>query len=453
VQKYLLITGTIAHGALTKVAEKITNINLEIKSLRCTVAALMTTDFIAKELIQEGISCEGKIIVIPGLCQGSLDAIFDTVGCKVLRGPKDLTDLPSFFKTDLGDSQVHEKKFTPSPIKILGEIVNAPNMSLKQIIEKASYFRNSGADIIDLGGSVDRPFPNLKEVIKELKNQGFKVSMDSHIKEDIVTASRSGVDLILSLNAHNIEVAEELECPVVVIPDDGEDLNTLYTSMEKLDRLGISYLVDPILPPLTMGIAKGISRYVKVRQNFPNCEMFMGLGNVTELVDADSVGVNTLMVGIAGELGINYLLTTEVSYRARGVITEIKLARQLINRAMLEKRVPKHLDYSLLTIKDPVGNSFGKSELIDMQKVIRDKNYRIFVDDKIYIFNKLGFWEGNSAQDIFSKLDIKDAGHAFYLGKELEKAEIALCLGKKYVQDTPLRWGYFNSEVSIESEK
>ena len=35
----------------------------------------------------------------------------------------------------------------------------------------------------------------------------------------------------------------------------------------------------------------------------------------------------------------------------------------------------------------------------------------------------------------------KDAPHAFYLGAELMKAEIAWRLGKRYAQDEPLDWG------------
>jgi Dihydropteroate synthase and related enzymes len=42
----------------------------------------------------------------------------------------------------------------------------------------------------------------------------------------------------------------------------------------------------------------------------------------------------------------------------------------------------------------------------------------------------------------FPKLGIgKDAPHAFYLGAELMKAEIAWRLGKRYAQDEPLDWG------------
>ena len=35
-----------------------------------------------------------------------------------------------------------------------------------------------------------------------------------------------------------------------------------------------------------------------------------------------------------------------------------------------------------------------------------------------------------------------DPAHAFYLGYEMAKAVTALTLGKNYVQDQPLRWGF-----------
>ena len=44
--------------------------------------------------------------------------------------------------------------------------------------------------------------------------------------------------------------------------------------------------------------------------------------------------------------------------------------------------------------------------------------------------------------DLFPKLNVDaDGAHAFYLGYELAKAEIAMQLGKRYAQDNPLDWG------------
>ena len=44
---------------------------------------------------------------------------------------------------------------------------------------------------------------------------------------------------------------------------------------------------------------------------------------------------------------------------------------------------------------------------------------------------------------LFPRLGIEsDASHAFYLGRELMKADLARRLGKKYIQGEPLNWGY-----------
>jgi dihydropteroate synthase-like protein len=452
--KFLLITGTIAYRSLMNLIEKSKlNLQVEVVALKCTVAALMTTDFIAHKLCDECSLNGEEIIVIPGLCKGSLEPLTKATGCKIWRGPKDLKDLPSFLKGEHSPKPSlleMEKNDKNPPFKILAEIVNAHEMSLAQIIEKAHYYRENGADIIDIGGDVAQSFPHLCDVIKTLKSEGFKVSIDSLLEEDIRAANQAGVDLVLSLNSHNLGLAKILNCPVVLIPDDGEDLNSLYRNLETLTKWNTPFIIDPILPPLTIGLTEGIVRYHRLRREFPECSLLMGLGNVTELVDADSTGINALMVGIAAELNINYLLTTEVSHRARGVIREISLARRLMNRAMLEGRIPKHMDYSLLTIKDPFGNSFEASELREMHEVIKDKNYRIFVDDHfIYVFNHEHFFNGTSAEELFSKLCIKDSAHAFYLGRELGKAELALQLGKKYVQDDSLRWGYIDGKSQM----
>jgi hypothetical protein len=46
------------------------------------------------------------------------------------------------------------------------------------------------------------------------------------------------------------------------------------------------------------------------------------------------------------------------------------------------------------------------------------------------------------AFDLFAKLGVEqDGAHAFYLGAELARAEIAYRLGKRYAQDEPLDWG------------
>ena len=70
---------------------------------------------------------------------------------------------------------------------------------------------------------------------------------------------------------------------------------------------------------------------------------------------------------------------------------------------------------------------------------------RIFIDGtNIYAFNADMFVSGTDINEIFARLGIDEAGHAFYLGQELTKARLALQLGKNYRQDQPLKWGYLS---------
>jgi hypothetical protein len=48
--------------------------------------------------------------------------------------------------------------------------------------------------------------------------------------------------------------------------------------------------------------------------------------------------------------------------------------------------------------------------------------------------------------EIFAQLEIDDPSHAFYLGRELERACLAVQLGKKYTQESNLRWGYLSEK-------
>jgi hypothetical protein len=82
-----------------------------------------------------------------------------------------------------------------------------------------------------------------------------------------------------------------------------------------------------------------------------------------------------------------------------------------------------------------------------MQEKVRDKNYRIFANhDYVYVFNRDLFVKGTDPQEIFEQLEVSDGAHGFYLGRELERAALAVQLGKKYTQEVPLRWGYLSDD-------
>jgi len=59
-----------------------------------------------------------------------------------------------------------------------------------------------------------------------------------------------------------------------------------------------------------------------------------------------------------------------------------------------------------------------------------------------HVYNRDGERRGQGAFELWPQLGLEnDASHAFYMGVELARAEIAWRLGKRYVQDQPLDWG------------
>jgi hypothetical protein len=107
--------------------------------------------------------------------------------------------------------------------------------------------------------------------------------------------------------------------------------------------------------------------------------------------------------------------------------------------------LPKELNDGLITVKDPPYEPYTEEELRHMHDQVQDRNFRIFTDDQtIYVFNRDVFLKGRDPQLIFDQLGPTEASHGFYLGRELERAALAVQLGKKYTQEVPLRWGYLS---------
>ena len=68
----------------------------------------------------------------------------------------------------------------------------------------------------------------------------------------------------------------------------------MHRAIERLARAGKPFLADPILEPIHFGFVDSIARYREVRARHPEIEMMMGTGNLTELTEADSLGVTAL---------------------------------------------------------------------------------------------------------------------------------------------------------------
>jgi dihydropteroate synthase-like protein len=451
-QRVLFVTGQLAEPALRRVLAAMgPPFAYDVAALPITVAALMTTPWIARHL---SVPDATDLVVIPGLCEGDPSDVGDTIGIAVEKGPKDLREIPRHF----GRAAV-ASNYGGWDIEIVAEINNAPRLTRTAVRQAADYFRASGADIIDIGCTPGLPFPALGDVVRELVESGARVSVDTFDQGEIRTAVAAGAELVLSINRSNLEVARDLAgtgARAVIVPDLGAALDTLEPTIEQLSQLGVPYLVDPILEPIGYGFFASLERYAAVRRRYPEAELLMGVGNLTEMTAADSTGVNALLIAVCQELGVRSVLTTEVIPWARGAVREIDAARRLMHYAVTERTAPKGVDDRLVTIKDPVVLGYGEDELRRLQEDISDPNFRIFTDETaITVLNNEQFVRSTDPLDItaiFRKLDVDDAAHAFYLGKELARASLAVTLGKTYRQEGALSWGYLTPPDEARSE-
>ncbi len=430
----LFVTGRLAEPALRGVMSGL-DIGHQIAVMNISVAALMTTRWIARRLeVPPGVDN----IVIPGLCDGDVDALEQATGLPVRKGPADVRSLPEWY----GRAAVRAE-LGPRDVRVFAEINDVQTLSREQVIDRAEAYRADGADVIDLGLSLDRSW--LAEgppTIAALRERGLTVSIDTLDPEHIRMADGAGVDYVLSLTPRTIDMVAELRATPVLITDDPEDLDGLDRMAARMEQLGRPYLLDSILAPINSGFAASLARYVEVRRRHPDAGMLMGIGNLTELTEADSTGVTALLIGFCQEVRIGAVLTTEVIGWARGAVREAILAAQIMHLAQREARPPKHIDSGLVTSRDESMHAPSEDELRAMQAEISDANYRLFADAEwLYAFNGERFIREANMYAVFEQLGVTDPAHAFYLGKELMKATIARGLHKSYRQEGPLDWG------------
>jgi dihydropteroate synthase len=264
-----------------------------------------------------------------------------------------------------------------------------------------------------------------------------RVSIDSFHPKEIEPAVRAGAELVLSVNASNRDAAPDWGCEVVVIPDDFATLGGLDDSLAVLRRAHVPFRIDPVLEPIGCGFAASLGRYIEARQRYPDAEMMMGIGNLTELTDADSAPINVLLLGICQELVINW---------ARSSVKECDVARRLVHFAIQRRTPPKHLEPGLVMLRDEKLPEHG-NDLDRLASQLKDSNYRLFAEgEQLHLIAAGLHLQDRDPFALFEQLlaaspKNMDATHAFYLGFELSKALTALTLGKLYEQDEALDWG------------
>jgi len=516
--KVLLITGALAEDTVKRYAKE-SGVDTETLALKMAVAALLTPQTIAKALKSTKLA-DFNMILVPGLVRGDTATISQVTGVPAFKGPRYAADLPTVLESlcevqlstvvpacDLLREKLQQKALQEIekaeqnradllkkpgsmlignlavgkefPMRVLAEIVDAALMDKEEIQQTAKRFVQAGADIIDVGMVAGESQPETARCIVEWVKQvvDVPVSIDTLDPAEIQAAVQAGADLVLSGDAGNIEEIASFASKVAVVviptnqrqgyfPQKAQDrAKYLEEIIEKAKKLGVTRCIaDLVLEP--SDVLESFIAFKEFAARNPYVPLFVGVSNVTELMDADSVGVNALLARLSQEVDASILLATEKSAKAKGTVAEEVAAAKMMFLAKKRGSVPKDLGIDLLILKDKrvheepydkkleqcakVVNAADKSEpaTLDsegMFKISIDRTEGVLVAIHYTLLDMtkpINIIKGKTADSVYTKIMemglVSRLDHAAYLGSELAKAEIALRTGKEYIQDSSL---------------
>ena len=475
--KVLAVTGRLAEDMVTE----------SVSGADVLVLDVDVASFITPEMLREAAPRGYNLILIPGAITSDFGPVEKALKTTIRLGSKHAADLGYVIKNldtvelsttvpacVLLKDQIREgalvlldeleasaepaliikgvKVGGQSRMKVLAEIVDATRLGDRGLSEKVAEYERKGADMIDLGTPLDAtPNEVVAAVVVAKSATDLPVSVDT-VRPDLIRAGVcAGADLILSLNGDNLEDVGPLLArkgvPAVVIPG---PRSSLEENLAAAEALGAEVMVDPILSPPLLGLAESVKSYLVFHQSHPEIPLFFGVGNVTELLDADSPGVNGLMTAIGSEVGASVLFTPEYSEKAKGSVRELRTASEMMALAGSRKTSPKDLGIDLLILKEKrrrfeeiLPKVFEATETDHRWEMDPAGSFKIGVaGGRIVAEHQKTTVVGKRAIDVLNTLIdrglVTRLDHAGYLGRELQKAEIAIKLDRSYNQDDPL---------------
>lgn len=435
-ERIVFLTGHLAEKRLRQVLAGLgdTPFTWDVENIGVKVAALMTDPIVLRRLPRP---VQADRVIFPGRAALDADRLSHEFGVAFERGPDELADLPRRLGAAGGPPDLSRHD-----VRIFAEIVDAPLLSLDALIVRAGGLRAQGADVIDLGCRPGTAFPHLEEAVRRLRQDGA-VSIDSGDSSELRRGALAGADYLLSLTEATLDIRDGTAATPVLIPATHGDLESLLRAADLARARDVPCLLDPVLDPIHFGFTASLLRYAALRARLPDAQILMGTGNLTELTDADSAGITAILVGICSELVIGNVLVVQVSPHTRATVTEHDLARRIMHAARANADLPRGYADGLLQVHDRVPFADSAADIAALAASVSDRNFRIATaPDGVHVFNARMHETGTAALDFFPALGVEtDGAHAFYLGTELMKAEIAFALGKRYVQDEGLDWG------------
>lgn len=529
--KILVVTGNLAFPLVEKVAKGSDHdvmVHIADTQIAAFLTPKMIIKEIETYYEEELANNEIDMIITPGLMRKATNDIVYALEIPTFKGPTDAADLGMVFElidklelstTRPADKLIEEEKNNQAikfiedfesndelkekllkkpnnilvgnlavgedfPMRVLAEIANAPILTKEELIKKCEYFLANGADMIDIGmiagEDMSDKIPEMIETLRPIIGEKA-LSIDTLNPKEIAVAIENGIDMVLSIDLGNykevLPLLKKYNIPAVALPTNfskGKVPHTVSQRVEAMSELadnchdeGVNIIADLILDPVnSSSIVDSIiacREYHKIHKD----PMFFGIGNVNELMDTDSVGVNALLGGIAMELGASILFTPEESGKTLGSVYELAVTSKMMFLAKNRNSIPKDLGINLIVFKDkkkrqdidgledsdfdvPVEQAIEANRFvldpagsfkIRVEHAINPKNSKIIITHFKKTVPDLTI-EGRYTKEIYDELVrqgiVTRLEHAAYLGAELQKAEIAMITGKEYIQDFAL---------------
>ncbi|MCC6025099.1 MAG: dihydropteroate synthase-like protein [Desulfurococcaceae archaeon] len=502
--RVLLVTGQLAKHLVEEYAkkaqERVPGVEIRVLALPVKVAAMLNSEYLARVLPEYKDALRGvDIVVVPGFTRGDLTELERLLGVPVVKGTYYAHDIPLL--VELLASGVGLSPSKPADEVLESEKSRVEERALREAWERARrdfYFKirdtpvsrhyplillelyaesESGVelgepvkytDVVLVGFPLEFSRSSALRVIKSIRDSVDKpVGVDT-LDFELIREARELVDIVNGIPCEDFERVLEMsylkEKPLVITCSRGsavERVEFLEKVVEKLESSGFErVIVDPVLNPPLSGLAESLEAYITLRRALPRTPILMGVGNVIELADVDSIGLNALLAFIGVELGVELYLVTEASVKTRGATRELRRALEMAIIARELRKPPKDMTRSLLVAKSKrrasqtlprAGVVVRAVERAPLQ--LDPKGYfRVSVDHEHgeivlqhYIYGRdepTLEVRGGDPYAILAEIERRGLAsrsqHYFYLGSELTKAYIALKLGKEYEQDKDL---------------
>jgi len=474
-----IVTSRTAEPLVRETVSGVKDVEAMVVALPVPVISVLSTRAIAsiirsRPALAKALSSV-DMVILPGTVSGDAGEVAKVVERPTYKGPKSLGELPATLAQVARGAQLDTVKsadevlgsLMPSlsyeeafrigdrpvarrgpPLVIMSEI--DPSVPPGKVAEAAARLSGDGADVVIVGADPSWRPEEVASRVREALRAGRPVLAEAPNEEFAERALEAGAEGVVMAAAMALR-ARDLLSGKVVVASSG-DINELSEAEGRLS--GSRLILDPIVEVPPLGMVRSLSRYLEASSRLRSPILFSA-ADVTEDVEADTLGVHALLSLIAVELRASAYLVVEETYKSYRSTAEAREALRLAETAWQLRSTERGMFSRLLVVKQdvrpPRAVQAAEAEEVGYvePKVSADQYLVINADHErgrvVVTFFRDGAPQGtlagrhalSVARAAVRRFGL-DPEHAAYLGYELAKAEMSLKLGKTYVQDEPL---------------